>query len=378
MTKLEEHCRHQLRALSKAGQLRELKETEADGVMVTQNGKEYLSFSGNDYLGLANHPEVVAAAEAALKRYGVGVGASRLVTGNHPLYAKLEAQLTRMKKAEAALVFGSGYLTNISVIPALVGRGDIIFADKLVHACLLDGAQLSGATLKRFRHNDVAHLSALLAEHRGQYANALILVDHVYSMDGDIAPLAELSALAKAQDSWLMVDDAHGLGMVESHAEVDVWMGTLSKSAGSYGGYVVAKRAVVDMLVTRARSMLFSTGLPPSACAAARASLQVMAREPELGTRPLMLAKRVCDTLGIPFMGSAILPLMLGKETAALAASEVLKAQGILAVAIRPPTVPPGTARLRLTFSAAHTDAQVERLIVALKQLRIAEVPCAA
>jgi 8-amino-7-oxononanoate synthase len=378
MTKLEDYCQQQLRALSETNQRRILRETAVDGVCVVQNGTEYLSFSGNDYLGLANHPEVLAAAEAALKRYGAGAGASRLVTGNHPLYAALEDALARSKQAEAALVFGSGYLTNIGVIPALVGRGDIIFADKLVHACLLDGAQLSGATLKRFRHNDAAHLNTLLAEHRGQYTNALILVDHVYSMDGDVAPLAELSALAKARDSWLMVDDAHGLGMVESHAEVDVWMGTLSKSAGSYGGYVVAKRAVLDMLVTRARSILFSTGLPPSACAAALASLQVMTREPERGTRSLMLAKRVCDALAIPFMGSAIVPLMLGKETAALAAGEALKAQGILAVAIRPPTVPPGTARLRLTFSAAHTDAQVERLIVVLKQLRIAEVPCAA
>ena len=294
--KLDEYCRKEVKALAKVDLARELKETSADGVKVTQNGREYVSFSSNDYLGLAQHPEVVAAGIEALQRFGSGAGASRLVTGNHPMYAKLEAQLARMKKAEAALVFGSGYLTNIGVIPALVGRNDLILADKFVHACLLDGTMLSGiGGFKRFRHNDVKHLETLLIELRGQYENVLILVDHVYSMDGDVAPLAALSRLAKDHDAWLMVDDAHGLGLIEPEAKtnVDIWMGTLSKAAGSYGGYVLGKKSLIDLLVSRARSFMFSTGLPPSACASALAALEIIEEEPKRCARPIELATRV-------------------------------------------------------------------------------------
>jgi 8-amino-7-oxononanoate synthase len=373
MTKLEDYAKTKQRELAKADRARELKETTRTGTTVTQNGKTYISFSDNDYLGLSQHPEVVAAAKEALEQYGAGAGASRLVTGNHPLYAKLETKLAKMKGTEAALVFGSGYLANVGIIPALMTTKDIIFADKLVHACLLDGALLTGAAFKRFRHNDPKHLEELLVEHRGDYENALILADHVYSMDGDVAPLGHLARLARDYEAWTLIDDAHGLGMVKSDPKdkIDLWMGTLSKSVGSYGGYVAAKKPIIDLLVSRARSLIFSTGLPPSACAAAFAALEIIEEEPKRGARAIALADKVCDALKMQRTGSAIVPIVLGEESNALEASEALKKRGILAVAIRPPAVPVGFSRLRLTFSSEHTDEQVKQLITALEEEKI-------
>lgn len=324
-----------------------------------------ISFASNDYLGLSDHPEVLAAQAAVVS---TGAGASRLVTGNHAHYAPLEAQLATMKGTKAALVFGSGYLANLGSIAALMGPRDLILADKLAHACILDGAQLSGATLKRFRHNDVAHAQALLDAHRGAYERTLIVTEHIFSMDGDKAPLAALKKLAILYDCWLMVDDAHGV-FEHPPIEADLWMGTLSKAVGAYGGYVAAKREVVDYLATSARSFIFSTGLPPATCAAALAALNIIAREPARRVRPLVLAQRVTKALGLPDAQSAIVPVLLGSSEAALEASAVLQEKGLLAVAIRPPTVPPNTARLRLTFTAAHTDAEVDVLIAALKHI---------
>jgi 8-amino-7-oxononanoate synthase len=334
---------------------------------INRQGQALTSFACNDYLGLRGDARLIAAGQRALAEFGAGAGASRLVTGNHPLYAPLEAKLAAMKGAEAALVFGSGYLTNLGVIPALMNKGDVIFADKLVHACIIDAAQLSGARLIRFAHNDMAHLEKLLKEHREDSTNALIVTDHVFSMDGDVAPLTDIAALGEKYDAWTMADDAHGLGVVDAATPLDIWMGTLSKSAGAYGGYVLGSQQLIDYLITAARSFVFSTGLPPAICASALAALEIIEREPERGQRALAQARRVTDALGLPSAQSAIVPIMLGTPERALAASEALKAQGILAVAIRPPTVPPGTARLRLALSAAHTDAQVEALIAALR-----------
>lgn len=370
MSTLTSHCITQLQALEGQALRRRLRVTEhhEDSVTcVTYDGREYVSFACNDYLGLRAHPEVVAAGAKALAEHGAGAGASRLVTGNHPLYEPLENKLAAMKGAEAALVFGSGYLTNLGIIPALVSKGDVIFADKLVHACIIDAAQLSGARLIRFRHNDMAHLEQCLNGYRAEGKHALIVTDHVFSMDGDVAPLAEIAALGKQYDTWTMVDDAHGLGVVEASAGMDIWMGTLSKSVGCYGGYVCGSRALIDYLTSAARSVVFSTGLPPSVCASALAALEVMEREPERGSLALMHAQRVTGALGLPRAQSAIVPVMLGTAEAALHASEKLKERGILAVAIRPPTVPPGTARLRLAFSCEHTDDAIDRLIEALK-----------
>ncbi|MFZ4540384.1 MAG: aminotransferase class I/II-fold pyridoxal phosphate-dependent enzyme [Rickettsiales bacterium] len=372
MATLNEHCTKELQQLE--GQhLRRMLRVSArvadSAVELEQGGKRYVSFACNDYLGLRNHPAIIKAGQTALAEHGAGAGASRLVTGNHPLYAPLEAKLATLKGAEAALVFGSGYLTNLGIIPALMAKGDVIFADKLVHACIIDAAQLSGSRLVRFRHNDMAHLEALLKEHREESPNALIVTDHVFSMDGDIAPLAEIAALAEKYEAWTMADDAHGLGIVQPVATMDIWMGTLSKAVGVYGGYVSGSQALINFLTNRARSFVFSTGLPPALCASALAALEVMQAEPERSQRALQLAQRVTDALGLPKAQSAIVPILLGMPEAALAASDALKEKGLLAVAIRPPTVPAGTARLRLAFSSEHTDAQADALIAALKAL---------
>lgn len=372
MPNLNEHCKNALKQAESQHLRRNLRESgRVDGslVEIEQEGRRFVSFACNDYLGLRAHPAVIEAGQKALAEYGVGAGASRLVTGNHPLYAPLEAQLASMKNAEAALVFGSGYLTNLGIIPALVGKGDVIFADKLVHACIIDAAQLSGARLIRFKHNDMAHLEALLKEHRAESPNALIVTDHVFSMDGDVAPLARIAELAQLHDAWTMADDAHGLGIVPAAAKLDIWMGTLSKAAGVYGGYVTGSHSLIDFLVTHARSFVFSTGLPPALCASALSALKIMEAEPERSTRALKLAQRVTDALGLPKAESAIVPIMFGTPEKALGASQKLKEKGILAVAIRPPTVPANTARLRLAFSSDHSDAQVDALIVALKEV---------
>ena len=345
MNALANFCHEKLQALEAKQQRRRLLHAPEPGM---------IDMASNDYLGLVNHPQIVAAGIAAYQHYGAGAGASRLVTGNHALYAPLEAAIARKKNREAALVFGSGYLTNLGVIPALVGQGDLILADKLVHACLLDGAQLSGATVKRFKHNDGAHAKALLEEHRSKYHKALLLVDHVYSMDGDVAPLEALTTLAAQYDTWVLADDAHGFGIVDSDAPVDIWMGTLSKAVGGYGGYVAADRSVIEYLLSSARSFMFSTGLPPSVCASALEAIQIMTHEPERAQRALAHARSIK-----PDAQSTIVPILLGDEQRALHAAQRLQAQGILAVAIRPPTVPPGTARLRLSFSAKHTEENI-------------------
>jgi 8-amino-7-oxononanoate synthase len=360
MPLLTQHCQSALDAAEAQNLRRTLRAGHAAGLV---------SFAANDYLGLAQHPDVVEAGRIALATYGAGAGASRLVTGNHPLYVPLEAKLAAMKGAEAALVFGSGYLTNLGVITALMGKGDVIFADKLVHACIIDAAQLSAARLMRFRHNDMAHLAALLKEHREESTNALIVTDHVFSMDGDVAPLAEIAMLAMQYDAWTMADDAHGLGIVRAAAPMDIWMGTLSKAAGGYGGYVVGSQVLIDFLITYARPFIFSTGLPPAVCASALKALEIMEAEPQRGQRALAYAQRVTQALGLPEAQSAVVPIILGAPETALTAAQKLREQGILAVAIRPPTVPPGTARLRFAFSCAHTDAEVNALIDALKEI---------
>jgi 8-amino-7-oxononanoate synthase len=341
-----------------------------DGVWVVRQGRRLLSFSCNDYLNLTRHPRVMAAAVAAIERWGTGAGASRLVTGSHPLYAELEARLARLKGTEAACVFGSGYLANAGIVPALAGTDDLVLLDELAHACLWTGARLARATVLAFRHNDVRHAEELLAAHRDAHPHALVATEGVFSMDGDRAPLAALSALAARYDAWLLADDAHGLGIIgegrgsvaAARADVPLQMGTLSKAAGSYGGYLCASRAVIELMANRARTLIYSTGLPPATVAASIAALDIIASEPELVARPLDLARAFTRAAGLAEAESAIVPIVLGSEDAALAAQSLLEADGFLVAAIRPPTVPAGTARLRVAFSAAHPEAEVMRL----------------
>lgn len=379
MRSLETFAAAKLVELDRANLHRVLAETDRiDGIWVDRYGRRLLSFCCNDYLALSQHPTVKAAAIEATKRYGVGSGASRLVTGNHPLFAELERRLARLKGTEAACVFGSGYLANSGIIPALIGREDLVLIDELAHACLWAGARLARATVVPFRHSDVEHLESRLIEHRGRHPRALIATDGVFSMDGDLAPLPELVALAERHDAWLMTDDAHGIGVVGggrgstfAHGKsvnVPLQMGTLSKAIGGYGGYLCASAAVIDLIHNRARTFVYSTGLPPATAAAAIAALDLIEREPDYAALPLAKARRFTRLLNLPEATSPIVPLVIGEADTALKASKTLEAEGFLVIAIRPPTVPTGTARLRFTFSAGHPDAEIERLAAVVRR----------
>ncbi|MGZ5960069.1 MAG: 8-amino-7-oxononanoate synthase [Rhizomicrobium sp.] len=373
MPSLDEYASAKLSELDAGHLRRTLAETaREDGVWVTRGKRRLLSLSCNDYLNLTHHPAVKKAAIAAIEQHGAGAGASRLITGNHPLYAELETRLARLKGTEAACVFESGYLANAGIIPVIVGEGDLLLADALSHSCLWAGAQLSRATVLKFNHNDVGHVAELLASHRGTRGRALIVTDGVFSMDGDLAPLDDLSALARKHDAWLMSDDAHGLGVIADgrgsvfaggkKTAIDLQMGTLSKALGSYGGYLCASKPVIDLIKSRARTLVYSTGLAPASVAAAIASLDVIADDPALVARPLEKARQFTRAVNLPLAQSPIVPIVLGDALAALDASQVLEREGFLVTAIRPPTVPAGTARLRLAFTAGHPGEEIARL----------------
>ncbi|HZQ13302.1 MAG TPA: 8-amino-7-oxononanoate synthase [Pseudolabrys sp.] len=383
MTSLDQFAQAKLDDLDRRNLRRALAETDReDGIWVERNGKRLLSFSCNDYLNLTQHPEVKKAAAAALQRYGAGSGASRLITGNHPLYAALEARLARIKRTEAAVVFGSGYLANAGIIPVLIGRDGLVLLDELSHACIYAGAQLSRGRVLTFRHNDVAHARELLASHRAMHDRALLVTDGVFSMDGDLAPLADLLALANEHDTWLMSDDAHGLGVVgggrgccfagNTHIPVPLQMGTLSKAVGAYGGYLCASAPVIELMRNRARTLIYSTGLPPAIVAASVAALDVIEREPGYAALPVQKARSFTRAAGLPEAQSPIVPVIVGDETRALDASRRLAGEGFLVAAIRPPTVPAGTARLRLTFTAQHPDHEIARLAALVRDLVMA------
>jgi 8-amino-7-oxononanoate synthase len=373
MKSLDQFATGKLDELQRRHQRRALSDTyREDGIWVERDGRRLLSFSCNDYLNLTQHPAVKQAAMEALKVYGAGSGASRLVTGNHPLYAALESRLARIKQTEAAVVFGSGYLANVGIIPVLIGRDGLVVLDELSHACLYAGAQLSRGKVMTFHHNDVDHARELLTRHRGEHDHALVVTDGVFSMDGDLSPLADLLALANAHDAWLMSDDAHGLGVVgggrgssfigNTHIAIPLQMGTLSKAVGAYGGYLCASEPVIELMRNRARTLIYSTGLPPAIVAAAIAALDLIEREPGYAALPVQKAKTFTRAAGLPEAQSPIVPVVIGDEQATLDASRLLMDEGFLGVAIRPPTVPAGTARLRLTFTAQHPDDQIARL----------------
>jgi 8-amino-7-oxononanoate synthase len=378
MDSLDQFAAAKLAALDRGGLRRALVSTARDALYVERNGRRLLSFSCNDYLNLTQHPAIKAAAIAATERYGVGSGASRLVTGNHPLHAELEARLARLKGTEAACVFGSGFLANTGIIPALAGPDDLVLLDELAHACLWAGARLARATVLAFRHNDTDHVDALLRTHRARHPRALIATDGVFSMDGDLAPLVDLGQIARRHDAWLLADDAHGIGVVgggrgsafadAEPADVPLQMGTLSKAIGAYGGYLCASQPVIELMHNRARTLIYSTGLPPATLAAAIAALDLIARDPDYAALPLAKARAFTRLAGLPEAQSPIVPVVLGDAQSAVAASRRLEREGFLAIAIRPPTVPDGTARLRLAFTAAHPDAEIERLADLVRQ----------
>lgn len=387
---LETFCRDKLDALHAQALKRTLVTTNrgaaATAVRAATN-TGYISFCCNDYLNLSQHPAVKAAAIDATERYGAGAGASRLVTGNYDLYDELEQRLARIKGTEAAVVFGSGYLANLGIIPTLAGPDDLVLVDELAHACLFAGAQLTRAPMQVFRHNDTDHLRTLLHEHRGAARHALILTDGVFSMDGDLAPLDDLTAIAQEFDAWLMTDDAHGIGVVGggrgstftkntddiTHEgdkyDIPLQMGTLSKAVGSYGGYLCASKNVVDLIKTRARSLIYTTGLPPAAVAASNAAVKIIETDRDLCARPIAKATLFARQLGLNIdPQSPILPIILGDPERTLTASKLLEAHGFLVTAIRPPTVPHGTARLRITFTAEHSDDHIMRLAQLIRE----------
>jgi 8-amino-7-oxononanoate synthase len=355
----------------------------AQGAHVRIGGEPRLSFCSNDYLGLASHPRLVAATTEALARHGVGSGASHLVSGHHALHEALEMRLAAFM-GRPCLLFSSGYMANIGILPALVGRGDAIFADRLNHASLIDGARLSRAESLRFRHNDVEQLDELLG--KSAAGRKLIVVDGVFSMDGDLAPLPEMLALAEAHDAWLYVDDAHGFGVlgargrgVLEHCGLAnprlIHMCTLGKAAGVSGAAVFAEQGVIDWLLQSARSYVFATAAPPALAAALIASIDLIEAEPWRRHHLQNLIARLrheCAGLKWRLLPSptAIQPLVVGENADALSVAEGLQRQGIWVPAIRPPTVPAGTARLRISLTAAHSEDDVGRLAEALRALQ--------
>ncbi|HEX2042022.1 MAG TPA: 8-amino-7-oxononanoate synthase [Acidimicrobiales bacterium] len=332
---------------------------------LTADGREVVSFAGNDYLGLSGHPAVVAAAHAALDRWGAGAGASRLLTGSRPVHSELEVALADWKREEAALLFPTGYAANLGVLSTFGGEGTRILSDERNHASIVDGCRLARADVAVYRHADVEHVDALLA---ADSRPALVVTDTVFSMDGDLAPVDELAAVCASRGALLVVDEAHAvLGPHPDLGGVDhLRVGTLSKALGAAGGFVAGTGAMVQLLVNRARPAIFSTASPPAVAAAALVALGIL-RSGE--GRALLDRLRAHVDRVAPHRPSPIVPVVVGSEARALAASAALLEGGLLVPAIRPPTVAPGTSRLRVTLSAVHTDEQVTALLGALDTL---------
>jgi len=349
---------------------------------IVANNKHFLSFCSNDYLGLANNPALIAAMQRAAGDSGVGSGASNLITGHHRYHDDLEKQLAKFVKLPATLLFSTGYMANIGVIGALMGRNDAVFADKLNHACLNDGAYFSLAEFNRFAHNDVAALEALLKASSAKHK--LIAVDAVFSMDGDIAPLPEYLALCEKYDAYLYVDDAHGFGVLGEHGEGSlnhfnlkspriIMMATLGKAAGVAGAFVAGEQVVIDYLIQSAKSYVYSTPAPPALSATLSASVSLIEQGDALREHLRMLIAYLKDNLRctkwqLMPSDTAVQPLVVGGNLEALALSEYLQTLGILVPAIRPPTVPVNTSRLRISLSAAHSLDDVKALIAAIHQ----------
>jgi len=356
----------------------------AQGARVQLEGREVLNFASNDYLGLANHPALNEAAVGAIEKYGAGAGAARLISGSQSPHHELENALAAFKGTEAALVFSSGYAAALGTIPALVGAGDVVVLDKLVHASLVDAAKLSGAKIRVCKHNDLADLARILEWAAGQGGRTLVVAESVYSMDGDLAPLLNLVELKEQHGAWLMLDEAHATGLYgegrRGVAEefgvgerVEVQMGTLGKALGAAGGYICGSIKLIDLLRHRARSFVFSTAPMPAQAAAARAGIELAqsSEGEERRTRLWSLVDELKNGLiargwKLPVVQSAILPLMVGAEADAVALSERLLEAGVFVPAIRYPTVARGEARLRITVSAAHSIEDINFLLEAM------------
>lgn len=357
----------ELEALATLGRLRFLRTLDASGAVGRlANGTEVISFASNDYLGLTTHPAVIQAATAAMVRWGAGAGASRLVTGSRPIHDELENELAMWKKSERALLFPTGFAANLGVLGAVGVEGTTILSDALNHASIIDGCRLARAEVAVWRHRDLNHLATLLARTR----RAIVVTETVFSMDGDIAQVAELVALCAEHGALLIVDEAHavlGPEVDTENAEV-LRVGSLSKALGSLGGFVAGPGPLIDLILNRARSFVFTTAPTPADTAAALAALRVVRSHEGAALRSRL--RHLVDRVR-PGAPSPILPILVGEETAALRASAALLERGLFVPAIRPPTVPAGASRLRVTLSAAHTDVQVDRLCDTLADLEL-------
>jgi len=352
--------------------------------VLTADGKRLLSFCSNDYLGLTNHPSNIEALRDALPKMGLGGAASHLVCGHHEAHHFLEERLAAFTDRSSALFFSTGYMANLGVISALVGRGDTVFSDRLNHASIIDGCILSRAKVRRYGHGDVGSLVAMLAETSG---HKVVVTDGVFSMDGDVAPLRELAAVCREHDALLVVDDAHGFGVLGPHGQgsvaelglseedVPVLIGTLGKAAGTSGAFVAGPEVLMDYLVQKARTYIYTTAMPPALAFATLNSIDLIERGSERRSHLQSLIDRFRQdaiALGYSLMPSRtpIQPIMVGDNWAALALSQALEELGLLVTAIRPPTVPAGEARLRVTFSAAHSHEDLDSLIQGLADCR--------
>jgi 8-amino-7-oxononanoate synthase len=376
----------ELECVRRTGLWRELREVEsAQEPRIVLQGRQVLLFCSNNYLGLAHHPAVVAAATAALAEYGASAASSRLISGHMSIHRELEEKIAAWKGVDAAIVLGSGYQANVGIIGALVGEHDVVLSDALNHASIVDGCRLSRAEIRVFRHNDVDHLRELLARSTGA-RRVLVVTEAVFSMDGDRAPLLAIAEAARDFDAWTMVDEAHSTGVFGASGEglvaelglsndVDIRVGTLGKALGSAGAYIAGSRALIDLVINRARPFIYSTGLPPASVAAALAAIKLCEREPERASDLRRRVSQLSATLRaagvrVPPAESQILPVRLpySVENAGTDAEQVVRAsaqlldRGIYVAGIRPPTVPAGTARLRVSVMATHTEADLEQL----------------
>jgi len=388
ISKFEMDLQQRLEIIRSQGLYRQLREVEsAQGVRIRVEGQELLNFSSNDYLGLANHPLVKEAAEKALRDFGAGSGASRLVCGSLAPHHELERALADFKGTEAALVFSSGYACALGTITALLGKGDVIAIDKLAHASIIDAARLSGATLRVFAHNDPNDLKDVLKWAGKKSARVLVVTESVFSMDGDLAPLREIVELKDKYGAWLMLDEAHATGLFgqnrrglaeafELADRIEIQMGTLGKALGSSGGYIVGSKSLIEFLINRARSFIFSTAPPPSVSTAATAAIRIIQSDEGERLRSHLWAR--VDQLkngliGGPFKSqvvqSPIIPLIVGDETRAVDLAAELRSRGFFIPAIRYPAVARSQARLRLTVSSAHSAADLLHLVATLGTL---------
>jgi len=360
---------NEIESLKKQNLFRKISKTQVlSSNLIKKNNKNLISFACNDYLGLSHNFSLKKSAISAIEKYGVGSRASRYISGNNILYSKLEKALAKFYKNTDALVFSSGYSCAIGVVKALVGEGDLIVADKLIHACLIDGAQLSQAKFIRFDHNNVEHCLKILQENRHQYKKCLIITETIFSMDGDVGKIAELLHLAKKFEAILLSDDAHGLGQNILTDPQHLQMGTLSKAFGSLGGFVVGNKILIEYLRQFARSVIYSTALPPSILASSLQALKIISKK-NFAKKSLKNAQFFCELMNLPKPESSIVIIKIGESKKTVDIAKKVAKNGFLIGAIRPPTVPRNQARLRLAFSSSHKKNDIKKLVKILKKI---------